>query len=121
MKQATFKRERREEDLILQVERDKLRTDYLLGRNPAMNPLNFNMLDRARLLGAPSPYMLGDRVPPHPALFNDLEVENEDIYSAPKQQVFEDRKMAIFLKSLSLPFRLVIKFLLFANIIISLS
>jgi len=43
----------------------------------------------------------------------DLEVENEHIYSAPKQQVFEDRKMAIFLKSLSLPFRLVIKVLLF--------
>lgn len=65
-----IKQERREEDLILQVERDKLRTDYLLGRNPAVNPLNFNMLDRARLLGAPSPYMLGDRVPPHPALFS---------------------------------------------------
>lgn len=65
-----IKQERREEDLILQVERDKLRTDYLLGRNQAVNPLNFNMLDRARLLGAPSPYMLGDRVPPHPALFN---------------------------------------------------
>lgn len=65
-----IKQERREEDLIIQAERDKLRTDYLLGRGPSVNPLNLNMLDRARLLGAPSPFMLGDRVPPHPALFS---------------------------------------------------
>ncbi|CAG2210985.1 AUTS2 [Mytilus edulis] len=65
-----IKQERREEDLILHAERDKLRTDYLLGRSQAVNPMNFSMLDRARLLGAPSPYMFGDRVPPHPALLS---------------------------------------------------
>lgn len=65
-----IKQERREDELILQAERDKqLRTDYLLGRGPATNPLNMNVLDRARFFG-PSPYLLGDRVPPHPALLS---------------------------------------------------
>lgn len=68
-----IKQERREDEMLLQAERDKqLRTDYLLGRGPASNPLNFNALDRARFLG-PSPYFLGDRVPPHPALLSQFD------------------------------------------------